>query len=74
MEAMDRVFFVPGDLVTVKHDMANKPEMLVLGKETKTIRGAEGVHFKGIRCMWFTVNGDVQERVFNTKDLVHIKK
>lgn len=68
----EKVFFTPGDVVIIKHDIDNKPKMLVKGKETKTIRGEEGVHFKGIRCVWFTKNGELQESVFNTKDLVHV--
>lgn len=69
LEAIDKIFFAPGDLVTIKHQLPNKPTMLVKGKETATIRGTDGNHFRGIRCVWFTTNQELQEFVFNTKDL-----
>ena len=66
----EKVYFVPGDLVTIKHDLPNKPVMLVKGKEQLLVRNNEDKsHFKGIRCFWFTTNRELQEGVFNTKDL-----
>ena len=74
IESMNKVFFTPGDIVTIKHDISNRPTMLVKGKETKTIRGNDdATHFKGIRCFWFTVDGKYEEETFSTKDLVHVK-
>ena len=70
----DKVYFVPGDVVTIKHDIPNKPIMLVKGKEQKLIKNAEGNHFKGIRCIWFTQTGQIQEAVFSTKDLKFVDK
>lgn len=62
---------MPGDLVTIKQELPNKPIMLVVRKETSLIKkdDGEGI-FKGIRCRWFTANGELQESVFNTKDLL----
>lgn len=74
MESIDKIFFTPGDLVTIKHELPNKPVMLVKGKETKTIRGAEKDYFVGIRCVWFTADGTFQEEIFSTKDLSHVTK
>lgn len=79
MEAIDKVYFSPGCIVTIKHDIPNKPIMLVKGKDTKTFRalgvdGKESTFFKGIKCFWFSVNGEYQEEVFSTKDLVHVNK
>ena len=34
MEIIDKIFFMPGDVVTLKQDIPNKPTMLVLKKET----------------------------------------
>ena len=34
----EKIFFMPGDLVTLKQDLPNKPVMLVVKKETKTMR------------------------------------
>lgn len=69
IENIEKIFFIPGDLVTIKHDLPNKPIMLVKGKETKTIRGADSTHFVGIKCFWFTTEGLYQESIYNTKDL-----
>ena len=44
--------------------------MLVKEKESKMIKG--DTHFKGIRCFWFTTEGEYQEQVFSTKDLAMI--
>lgn len=71
MDSIDKIFFTPGDLVTIKHDLPMKPIMLVKGKETKTIRGAEKDHFIGIKCIWFTTDLVFQEEIFSTKDLIH---
>jgi len=69
IENIEKVFFIPGDLVTIKHDLPNKPTMLVKGKETKTFKDIEGAHFIGIKCFWFTTEGLYQESIYNTKDL-----
>ena len=69
----DRVFFVPGDLVTIRQDIPNKPKMLVVKVEKQSSLLKEGTQLKGIRCVWFDSNGSVNEYVFNTKDLETIK-
>lgn len=67
----DKVYFVPGDLVTVRQDLPNKPIMLVVGKETLVFKMSEkSDQFKGMRCRWFTESGLMQEAVFSTKDLI----
>ena len=49
----DKMFFFPGDVVTIRQDIANKPVMLVVKKVTKTIR-TESLKredlFQGILC------------------------
>lgn len=70
----DKIFFQPGDVVTLKQDIPNKPTMLVVKKETSLFKHAnqeEGV-LRGIRCRWFTTDGALQEDIFNTKDLILI--
>ena len=64
-------YFLPGDLVTIKQDLPNKPTMLVLKKVTKTFTSntVKGDYFQGILCRWFTKDGLLQEAVYNTKDL-----
>lgn len=68
----DKQFFLPGDVVTVRQNIPNKPTMLVVKKVTKsiTLNSAKTDSFQGILCRWFTVDGTIQEAIFNTKDLI----
>lgn len=73
----EKVYFMPGEVVTLKQDIPNKPVMIVVKKETMNIRthGAPNVtedYFKGIRCRWFSTEGVLQEAIYNTKDLVKV--
>ena len=73
----DKIYFLPGDIVTLKQDIPNKPTMIVVKKETLTFRPNRDAEekeefFKGIRCRWFTNTQELQEAVFNTKDLIKI--
>lgn len=73
----DKIYFLPGDLVTLKQELPNKPIMLVVKKETLTFRPDKDREekedfFKGIRCRWFTTTQELQESVFNTKDLIKL--
>ena len=75
MENDDKIYFLPGDVVTLKQDLPNKPEMIVVKKETLTIKPKEGVKeecLKGIRCRWFSTDNKLQEAVWNTKDLTKV--
>lgn len=71
MEKEQKQFFLPGDIVTIRQDIPNKPVMLVVKKVTKTIRTESliGDFFQGILCRWFTSTGQLQEAIYNTKDL-----
>lgn len=73
----EKIYFMPGDVVTLKQDIPNKPTMIVVKKETMTIRYKDisnnsEDYFKGIRCRWFTNDGMLQEAVYNTKDLIKV--
>ena len=73
----DKIYFLPGDLVTLKQELPNKPIMLVVKKETLTFRPDKDKEdredfFKGIRCRWFTTTQELQESIFNTKDLIKL--
>lgn len=52
MENEFKQFFLPGDTVTLRQDLPNKPTMLVVKKVTKTIRTEtlKGDFFQGILC------------------------
>lgn len=74
----DKVYFNAGDVVQLKQDIPNKPTMIVVKKETslfkhdsKRLEDKRPV-LKGIRCRWFTSTGELQENVFNTKDLIKL--
>lgn len=78
----ERVFFASGDLVEIKHDMPNKPVMLVQSVDKTTMKKypmpgeADTEKDKGtllgVTCIWFTKNLELQKHRFNTKDLVKI--
>lgn len=70
------IYFNPGDRVTLKQDIPNKPIMLVVRKETsifkhdiKRLQDKKPILI-GIRCRWFTTEGLLQEAIFSTKDLL----
>lgn len=78
MEMIDeKVYFNPGDLVKVRHEMLeNVPVMYVLEKITRNITTKDGSSdsvFIGIKTRWFSKDGRLQEAIFSTKDLVHVK-
>ena len=65
------VFFAPGDVVTLKQDIPNKPKMIV-----KSVDRVSDTHEKprliGITCQWFTPDLYLQTARFSTKDLIHV--
>lgn len=73
MEINDKIYFSPGEVVTLRQDIPNKPIMIVVRKETRMFKDAENKDvLKGIRCRWFTTNQELQESVFNTKDIIKL--
>ena len=74
----EKIFLNPGEIVTLKQDIPNKPVMLVVKKETSVFKHAsKRLNDKkpiliGIRCRWFTTTGELQEATFSTKDLIKI--
>ena len=71
----DKVYYNPGDLVTIKHDLPNKPVMMVVEKITRNIINKSGnteSTFIGIKCRWFDKDQRLEEAIFSTKDLVLI--
>lgn len=76
----DKVFFTPGEVVTLKQKIANTPEMIVKTVDKTSFRDSDS-QFKenkpilfGITCFWFTDSMEYQEKRFNTKDLIHVSK
>lgn len=73
---INKIFFNPGDVVTIRHEIENKPTMVVREKIVRSIvnkYGEKEAIFVGIKCFWFDENKDLQEGTFSTKDLIHIQ-
>jgi len=72
----EKIYFNPGDLVTVRHEaLENRPIMYVLEKITRNITTKDGNTdsvFVGIRCRYFDKNQVLREAIFSTKDLIHV--
>jgi hypothetical protein len=48
--------------------------MMVVRKESTIFRDENKTNsLKGIRCRWFTANKELQEAIWNTKDLIKIE-
>lgn len=75
IEEIEKTFFKPGDIVTLKHTQLHSPIMYVVEKVTKTFKHNDELSnvFKGIKCRWFDLNMDLQEAIFSTKDLIHFE-
>ena len=69
------IYFNAGDIVTVKHEIDNRPKMLVVDKVSRSMINKEGdkeTTFVGIKTRWFSQDGKLQEAIFSTKDLMHV--
>jgi len=63
-------YFNQGDVVELRQDIGNKPQMIVERVERVEMRGnVEKSRLLGIRCIWFDKNFTLQKHTFNTKDL-----
>lgn len=72
----EKVFFYPGDVVILAKLKEQSPEMLVIGKDVRRSfkkDASDNGFFKGIKCIWFSIDGKLQEGIFNTKDLEKIR-
>lgn len=76
MSEDNKTYFHPGDVVTIRQGIPNKPIMIVVKKETMTFRPSSSdekdEYFIGIKCRWFSTEGNLQEAVYSTKDLIKI--
>ena len=70
----NKQYFLPGDTVIIRQDLPNKPTMFIVKKVTKTFatNTIKNDFFQGFLCRWFTTTGELQESVFNTKDLIKL--
>ena len=69
----EMVFFKPGEIVQLKQDVDNKPQMIVDSIPKARMPREEEERKKsvllGVKCYWFTSTGFYQEKTFNSKDL-----
>lgn len=72
-----KLYFTPGMLVRVRHEIENRPLMFVVDKTSRSIRNKDTNEYEtifvGIKCRWFDNNGDLQEATFSTKDLERVE-
>lgn len=70
----NNIYFMPGDVVTIRQDIPNKPKMIVKCKKTSRFtpnkEDAGKNYLEGIICIWFDTESRLQEATFNTKDLI----
>ncbi|MBP5694225.1 MAG: hypothetical protein J6X03_02070 [Bacilli bacterium] len=72
LNAIEPLYYTPGDIVTVRHDIPNKMIGWIVEKVNRNIRTVDGESssmFVGMKVRWFDNNGDLQEAIFSTKDL-----
>lgn len=74
----ENIYLNPGEIVTLKQPIPNKPYMIVVRKETslfkhdvRRLQQSKPILI-GIRCRWFTTTGELQEAIFSTKDLIRV--
>lgn len=75
---VDKLYLTPGMVVRVRHNIENRPKMIVSEKVTRSIKNKDkedyDTMFLGIKCRWFDTTGRLQEAIFNTKDLELIEE
>ena len=45
----EKIYFMPGDIVTLKQDIPHKPQMIVVKKETCIFKNTDENVLKGIK-------------------------
>jgi len=68
----EKVYFTPGDIVVIKHDLDHKPKMLVQSVDKATMSSERGGMLLGVTCIWYNTMGEVQKHRYSTKDLEKI--
>lgn len=64
------IYFIPGEVVTLKQkDVFYIPNMIVKKVNKTKFREEDKNTLLHITCFWFTTYGEYQEQNFNTKDL-----
>lgn len=66
---IEKTFFSSGDVVIIKHDIPNRPHMIVQSIDKLPITNGERVALLGVTCMWFSSDNKLQKNRFSTKDI-----
>ena len=64
-----KIFYAAGDVVELRHDLPNKPIMLVQSVDKATLPG-KGSGQLGVTCIWFNTSMGLEKARFSTKDIV----
>ena len=59
----DKIFFMPGDIVSIRQDIPNKPIMIMKDKASNMIRGANAYILKVLGALGFLLMVSIK-RVF----------
>ena len=68
----EKIYFQPGDIVTLRQDIGNVPKMIVVKKVTNMYKDRREDTLIGIKCRWFTKDQHLEEAIFNTKDIIKL--
>jgi hypothetical protein len=63
------IFFSSGDIVMVKHDIPNRPFMIVQSIDKLPFASGDRVAL-GVTCIWFSSDLKLQKSRFSTKDII----
>lgn len=69
----EKVFYAAGDVLTLKQDIPNKPDMVVQSVDKSTMKENGKNILLGVTCIWFSKDYVLQSHRFNSKDLKYAK-
>jgi hypothetical protein len=67
---VEKIFFSSGDIVVVKHDIPNKPFMIVQSIDKLPVAVGDRIALLGVTCIWFSSDLKLQKSRFSTKDII----
>jgi hypothetical protein len=67
---VEKIFFSSGDIVVVKHDIPNKPFMIVQSIDKLPVTVGDRIALLGVTCIWFSSDFKLQKSRFSTKDII----
>lgn len=70
----DKVYFKPGQVVTLNKKIPNAPTKMMVNKieKLKVVATRDNL-FLGVSCIWFSSDNKLQEYRFNSKDLEQVE-